>query len=61
MGQNQTIIRQTRHNRVSACQNDRHKPSAVTPNQKTQYKNPKWLTVVKIAEALGVSLDEFKE
>ena len=28
--------------------------------KKRNTKNPKWLTVVKIAEALGVSLDEFK-
>ena len=41
------------------------KMTGISPQQlhqmkKRNTKNPKWLTVVKIAEALGVSLDEFK-
>ncbi len=35
-------------------------PSSYTKLKNANTKNPKWLTVVKIAEALGVSLDEFK-
>ncbi|PFG75678.1 transcriptional regulator [Lactococcus lactis] len=41
------------------------KMTGISPQQlhqikKRNTKNPKWLTVVKIADALGVSLDEFK-
>ena len=41
------------------------KMTGISPQQlhqikKRNTKNPKWLTVVKIVEALGVSLDEFK-
>lgn len=41
------------------------KMTGISPQQlhqmkKRNTKNPKWLTVVKIAEALGVSLDKFK-
>ncbi|MEQ2756560.1 helix-turn-helix transcriptional regulator, partial [Staphylococcus hominis] len=41
------------------------KMTGISPQQlhqikKRNTKNPKWLTVVKITEALGVSLDEFK-
>ncbi len=61
MGQNQKRIRQTSITEYRLAKMTGISPQQLHGIKKRNTKNPKWLTVVKIAEALGVSLDEFKE